>query len=336
MDSAQIAEAQGLRLHITGVVQGVGFRPFVYGLARRYGLTGWVRNTSAGVDIEADGPAAALAGFAAALRDELPPLARIDSFSAEPRPADGYTSFDIRASRPEPGAFQPVSADMALCPDCLRELFDPADRRYRYPFINCTNCGPRFTIIRDIPYDRPLTTMAAFPMCPACAAEYHDPRDRRFHAQPNACPACGPRVWLETGRPTTDERLSSVVHHPSSILGEAAIQEARRLLAEGRIVAVKGLGGFHLACDALSDAAVQRLRTRKGRADKPLAIMATDLEAVRALAEVDDAEAALLTSKERPIVLLRQRVAAGLPPLSSLVAPGNPYVGVMLPYTPLH
>ena len=209
---------------------------------------------------------------------------------------------------------------MAICADCLRELFDPGDRRYRYPFINCTNCGPRFTIIRDIPYDRAQTTMASFTMCPRCAAEYHDPTNRRFHAQPNACPDCGPRVWFE--------RPGQAV-----VWDDAAIRAAQDALRAGQIVAVRGIGGFHLACDATSDAALQALRARKGRVDKPFALMVRDLDAARALAEVSDAEADLLTSPARPIVLLRRRRDARVSPL---VAPGNGYLGLMLPYSPLH
>ncbi|RME45286.1 MAG: carbamoyltransferase HypF, partial [Caldilineae bacterium] len=228
--------------------------------------------------------------------------------------------FEIRHSESQPRAFVPISPDMCICDDCLRELFDPADRRYRYPFINCTNCGPRFTIIRNIPYDRPFTTMAVFPMCPACQAEYDDPLNRRFHAQPNACPDCGPQVELRV--PGEESRR-----------GEEAIRGAQEMLAAGKIVAVKGLGGFHLACDATSDRALQTLRERKGRVDKPFAVMARDMDAVRRIARVSPAERDLLLSKERPIVLLKKRDGS---PLSELVAPGNRYVGVMLPYTPLH
>ena len=196
-DPPAAPQLAGLRLHITGVVQGVGFRPFVFGLAARLGLLGWVRNTSAGVDIELDGPPAALDEFARAIRAEAPPLAHIDDVQVQAIPPQGFTAFEIQHSQGIAEAFQPISADVAICPDCLRELFDPGDRRYRYPFINCTNCGPRFTLITDIPYDRPNTTMAGFPLCPDCAAEYADPRDRRFHAQPVACPVCGPHLWLE-------------------------------------------------------------------------------------------------------------------------------------------
>ncbi len=316
------SEAVGLRIHITGVVQGVGFRPFVYGLAQRYGLTGWVCNTSSGVDIEADGSAQALSDFATALRAELPPLACIDSFDAAPCPADSYTAFDIRASRAEPGAFQPISPDVAVCADCLRELFDPADRRYRYPFINCTNCGPRFTIIRDIPYDRPLTTMASFPLCPDCAAEYGDPLDRRFHAQPVACPVCGPRLWLE--RPGDDEEVAA---------GDDAVAATRTLLRAGAIVAVKGLGGFHLACDATDAAAVDALRRRKLRVGKPFAVMLPDLAAARRHCALSAAEEALLTSPARPIVVARRRPDSTI---AAATAPGQTTIGIMLPYTPLH
>ena len=316
------------RIHVTGVVQGVGFRPFVYNLAVRLGLSGWVLNSSAGVEIEVAGPAAALDELVRQLRSHPPPLARIESVAVTeiPLPEEGdpsFSGFVIRHSQAQPGEFQPISPDIAVCNDCLRELFDPADRRYRYPFINCTNCGPRFTIIRDIPYDRPLTTMVSFVMCPECQAEYDDPADRRFHAQPNACPACGPRVWVVSS-------ADAAVHLPS---GVEAIAAARQLLMDGGILAVKGLGGFHLACDATSDEAVARLRERKGRVDKPFAIMSPDLEAVELYCAVGEEERALLLSRERPIVLLR-RLLEG--PISHLVAPGNACLGAMLPYTPLH
>jgi len=246
-----MSELRGVRIHITGIVQGVGFRPFVYGLAKKYELNGWVRNTSAGVDIEVDGDKDILDAFVKALREEAPPLSRIDELTASFQAANGFRSFDIVHSEAVEGAFQPISPDVSICSDCLCELFDPADRRYRYPFINCTNCGPRFTIIKDIPYDRPKTTMAPFPMCPDCEKEYIDPLDRRFHAQPVACPVCGPKVWVEQTtdeKPqTTDEKLSSIVGRPSSPLeGDAAILETQKLLANGRILAIKGLGGFHL------------------------------------------------------------------------------------------
>src|SRR5512143_2114624 len=315
---------QGLRVHITGIVQGVGFRPFVYNLATRLNLKGWVRNTSAGVDIEVDGHKDSLDSFVKLLHAEAPPLSRIDEFSASFRPASGFRSFDIVHSEAVEGAFQPISPDVAICDDCLRELFDPNDRRYRYPFINCTKCGPRFTIIKDIPYDRPLTTMSGFPMCPDCAREYADPADRRFHAQPVACPVCGPQIWLEAASAGSTARV---------VRGEAALQSARRLLADGRILAVKGLGGFHLACDATNDRAVAELRSRKLRVDKPFALMFPDLQAVQSACLADVSESALLNSVARPIVLVRRHTAAGI---SRSVAPGQDWLGVMLPYTPLH
>lgn len=323
MDAIRDDERQGLRVHISGVVQGVGFRPFVYGLAQRYGLHGWVRNSSSGVDIEVDGTGVDLARFSEALTAEKPVLAHIDHLEATGRPANGFTRFDILESRAEEGVYQPISPDVAVCPDCLRELFDPADRRYRYPFINCTHCGPRYTIIRDIPYDRPLTTMAVFPLCNDCTAEYRDPLDRRFHAQPVACPECGPHLWLE---PTGTS--------PGDILqGEDALQATRRLLRDGRIAAIKGLGGFHLACDASNPQAVGELRRRKLRVDKPFAVMMPDLETVRRHCLVGADEAELLQSGARPIVLLARRPDS---PIAREVAPGQGTIGVMLPYTPLH
>jgi hydrogenase maturation protein HypF len=317
---------RALQVHITGVVQGVGFRPFVYGLAIRHQLVGWVCNTSAGVDIEVEGCAEALEQFVAALTAEAPPLARIEDVTVKKIPINGYTEFSIRHSQAQAGAFQPISPDICICDDCLLELFDPSDRRYRYPFINCTNCGPRFTIIQDIPYDRPKTTMAAFEMCPDCRAEYDDPLDRRFHAQPNACPVCGPQVELWV-------RDSGSQEARPQCLGDDAIEATRVLLREGKVVAVKGLGGFHLACDAMSDVAVARLRERKGRVDKPFALMAFDLQTVEGFCYVDERERTLLASRERPIVLLREREDS---PISSLIAPGIKDLGVRWPYTPLH
>ena len=311
---------QGAHIHIDGIVQGVGFRPFVYNLAARLGLKGWVRNTSAGVDIEVDGERAVLDVFIRALRAEAPALAHIDGLTAAFVPASGYRSFEIVHSESIDSAFQPISPDVAICDDCLRELFDPSDRRYRYPFINCTNCGPRFTIIKDIPYDRSKTTMAPFAMCPDCEREYTDPTNRRFHAQPVACPKCGPQVWLEIGgtqNATTDD----------------AIQKTRRLLAEGRIVAIKGLGGFHLACDATRADSVAELRRRKLRVDKPFALMMPDLATVAAHCHVSEAERGLLSSSARPIVLLRRKPESNI---CKEVAPGQDFIGVMLPYTPLH
>ncbi len=309
------------RIHITGIVQGVGFRPFVYGLATRLGLRGWVNNTSAGVDIEVQGAEEALQAFTAALRQEAPPLARLDSLEVTEIERPPFTQFEIRASEAIAGAFQPIAADVALCADCERELFDPADRRYLYPFINCTNCGPRFTIIQDLPYDRPQTTMRAFPLCPDCAREYHDPLDRRFHAQPVACPVCGPQIWLEQpSRGRLAENLE-------------ALLAARRLLRQGQILAIKGLGGFHLACDAANPAAVETLRRRKGRQGKPFALMAADLTTVERYCHISPEERRLLTGREKPILLLNRRPEAGL---AESVAPGMDTLGFMLPYTPLH
>ena len=312
---------QGLQVRITGIVQGVGFRPFVYSLATRLNLNGWVRNTSAGVDIEVDGEQDVLDAFVKALRDEAPPLSRLDELTASFRPANGFNSFDIVHSEAVEGAFQPISPDVAICDDCLRELFDPNDRRYRYPFINCTNCGPRFTIIKDIPYDRPKTTMAGFALCPDCEKEYKDPTDRRFHAQPVACPVCGPKV--------TFERLKV------GMLAESndAIVETRKALAMGEIVAVKGLGGFHLACDATNSKSVIELRTRKLRVDKPFALMMPDLETVEKHCIVNDAERELLQSTARPIVLLKRKPESNI---AKEVSPNQDWIGVMLPYTPLH
>jgi len=315
-----MSAVSGARIHVRGIVQGVGFRPFVYGLALHYGLTGWVRNTSAGVDIEADGAPQALEAFVRDLSQHAPPLAHVDRIDVHTRPADGFTAFEILESAAQPLAFQPVSPDVAICPDCLRELFDPHDRRYRYPFINCTNCGPRFTIIRDLPYDRPNTTMAGFGLCPECASEYSNPLDRRFHAQPVACPACGPQVRLIVAGRCAAER-------------EAAILTARQLLSDGRVVAVKGLGGFHLACDAINPQAVAELRRRKLRVDKPFAVMLFDSAAAARQCELMPAERLLLESRQRPIVLLRRGDQSTI---AGDVAPGQNALGLMLPYTPLH
>ncbi len=319
------AELAGLRIHITGTVQGVGFRPFVYSLAKRLGLNGWVRNTSAGVDIEVDGNPETLHLFIQALHNEPPPLSRIDSISVEERPANGFTCFEIASSMAIDDAFQPISPDVSICADCLRELFDPSDRRYRYPFLNCTNCGPRFTIIEDIPYDRPKTTMAAFKLCPDCDAEYHEPLDRRFHAQPVACPRCGPHIWLELN--------TTGVGEEASLREDAALLETQRLLIDGKTIAIKGLGGFHLACDATNVRAVNELRQRKLRVDKPFAVMMPNLATVERHCFVDAAEQALLESRERPIVVLQRRSSSTI---AQQVAPDQDTLGVMLPYTPLH
>jgi hydrogenase maturation protein HypF len=310
------------RYTVHGVVQGVGFRPFVWTLARRHGLAGAVRNTSGGVLIEVEGASTELDRFGAELVALAPPLSRIDSVSTTAVAAQGETSFVILESRAVEGAYQPIAADAATCPDCLFEMFDPSDRRHRYPFINCTNCGPRFTIIEDVPYDRALTTMRHFAMCAPCAAEYVDPADRRFHAQPNACPDCGPRVWLSD--PAGVER------------GGDGLAAAALALRAGSIVAVKGLGGFQLAVLARDEAAVRRLRDRKHRPDKPFAVMAADLDAVRTIALVDGAEARALSSSARPIVLLRRRPDAGDQVIAASIAPSLDEVGVMLPSTPLH
>jgi hydrogenase maturation protein HypF len=297
-----------LRIRVEGIVQGVGFR-----------LAGSVANDGRGVTIEVEGDESELSRFRAALEREAPPLALIERLTSREVGTRGETSFVIAPSAAGQQRSTLISPDVATCEDCLRELFDPADRRYRYPFINCTNCGPRFTIIRDVPYDRAATTMAAFAMCRECAREYRDPTDRRFHAQPVACPACGPRLVLLDG-----------VGNPSP---EEPIAAAARLIRRGRIVAVKGLGGYHLAVDAADEAAVATLRARKYREEKPFALMARDLEAARRLAHVSPEEAALLTGPRRPIVLMRRLPDA---PVASAVAPGNAFLGVMLPYTPLH
>jgi hydrogenase maturation protein HypF len=317
------------KITIRGIVQGVGFRPFVFTLAERFDLHGWVLNNSSGVEIKAEGAADNVSAFVAALRDEAPPLAHIESLEAQPGPPEGYEGFEIRHSERQEGRYALISPDVATCRDCLRELLDPANRRYRYPFINCTNCGPRFTIIADIPYDRPSTTMRVFQMCPDCQREYDDPRDRRFHAQPNACPVCGPQVELvssDDGRRTTN--ASRNTQYAADALARAA-----DLLRSGKILAIKGLGGFHLACDATAAQAVQTLRTRKRRPDKPFAVMMVTLDEVREHCVVSPEEEALLTSPQCPIVLLPWRESSDV---VREVAPANRYLGVMLPYTPLH
>ena len=322
-------------ISVKGVVQGVGFRPFVYGLATRLDLHGWVCNTSGGVEILVEGQSSKLVEFIQSLSLEKPPLARIDSIQVADAPCDPLTRFEIHESQAVDGAYQPISPDMGICPDCERELFDPKDKRYLYPFINCTHCGPRFTIIRDIPYDRPSTTMAEFPMCDRCHAEYMDPLNRRFHAQPIACPECGPFVELRETHsqfPTPGPRILSIEIRTSAIL------KARRLLREGYIVAVKGLGGFHLACDASNPYAVAELRERKGRYDKPFAVMTANITTVASICDLELEEQNLLTSREKPIVLLPRKKPKGWQAyqVSELVAPNLDELGVMLPYTPLH
>src|SRR5579884_1763712 len=323
---------QRQRILVQGIVQGVGFRPFVYGQALRYGLVGFVLNDSQGVTIEIEGTSEALDSFQRALREEPPPLARIDSVVTELLPLCHESVFTIAHSHAGAERQALISPDTATCNDCLRELFVPQDRRHRYPFINCTNCGPRFTIVQDVPYDRDKTTMRVFPMCPACQSEYADPLNRRFHAQPNACPVCGPQVTLfdwERGR----DKLGPGADVINRVPTDDPITIAARYLAEGTILAVKGLGGYHLACDALNVEAVQRMRQRKHREAKPFALMVPDLETVRRLCQVNDAEIALLSSHRRPIVLLSMRPDC---PIAQGVAPNYNTLGIMLPYTPLH
>src|SRR5579872_1133752 len=308
------------RIRVQGVVQGVGFRPFVYRLAIAKGLSGYVSNSTAGVIIEIEGTAGSIEGFVGGFRGEMPALALVDTFELEDIPALGGSGFSIRESESERGEFVLVPPDIATCEECLGDFTDPRNRRYLYPFTNCTNCGPRYTIIEDIPYDRPATSMARFRMCDACQREYEDPADRRFHAQPNACPECGPWLELRTAGAIIAER-------------HEALRQARALLHAGHIVAIKGLGGFHLACNAINAAAVRHLRERKRRSDKPFALMARGIEQIRRFCHVSDEECAALLSSRRPIVILERQSHASLP---SDVAPGNNTVGFMLPYTPLH
>ena len=308
------------KIRINGIVQGVGFRPFVYRLAQECRIAGFVNNSSDGVLIEAEGTPEALATFRERLRSEAPPLSHIVEFDFEELPPRGDTQFVIQQSRRDSTPVTLISPDVATCDDCLRELFDPNDRRYRYPFINCTNCGPRYTIVYTIPYDRGNTSMRVFPMCPECEREYHDPANRRFHAQPNACPKCGPQVTLHDRR-------------GREIAVDAPVEKAVELLRAGHILAIRGLGGFHLAVDAHNDAAVRELRRRKGRAEKPFAMMAPDIESIETFCLVSETERELLQQITRPIVLLRARENHTIAPS---VAPNNRYLGFMLPYTPLH
>jgi hydrogenase maturation protein HypF len=337
------------KLRITGVVQGVGFRPFVYGLARSLGLNGWVLNSSEGVFAVVEGDPSAVDDFARDVRELAPAQAVVQTVEVTEVTAEGLAGFEIRESRDDPGAMTLVSPDIATCPACLAEVREPGDRRHRYPFTNCTNCGPRFTIIEDVPYDRPRTTMRDFPMCRACAAEYGDPSDRRFHAQPNACPVCGPRLYLNVaGRAPSGwewepaKERSPRPHRDAATEAQRTddiLQAVRFMLEGGDILAIKGLGGFHLACDATNEDAVARLRERKRRWGKPFAVMFPSLESAREFCEVGEEEAALLEGSIRPIVLARtrgqQRAASGRP-LAASVAPGLAELGVMLPYTPLH
>ncbi len=311
---------EGRRIEVRGTVQGVGFRPWVYRLAREQGICGRVCNDARGVTIDAFGSSEALATFLRRIESDAPPAAVVVEVEARAIPAEATAVFEIVASRAEGERRVSIPADLATCPDCLREVSDAGDRRHAYAFTNCTHCGPRYTIARDVPYDRSKTTMSGFAMCPECRREYGDPADRRFHAQPIACPACGPQLRLldAKGRPL-----------PS----EDPIATAARALRDGRIVAVKGLGGYHLACDATSAVAVRRLRSRKRRDEKPFAVMVSDLPAARALALLGAEDERLLGSVERPIVLVRRRAEAAL---AEEVAPGNPLVGLLLAYTPLH
>ena len=308
------------QIAVSGIVQGVGFRPYVHRLASERQLNGSVRNTAAGVIIEIQGSGESVNDFLVRLPAEAPPLARITSVDVCDLPCNGDVTFRIVASGRQERVQTLISPDVAICDDCLRELFDPADRRYKYPFINCTNCGPRFTIVRGIPYDRPLTSMAAFTMCPACQEEYEDPGNRRFHAQPNACRGCGPQVelWDRGGLP---------------IAAEDAIHEAAERLLQGAVVAVKGLGGFHLAVEATNACAVRHLRERKGRVDKPFAVMVPGLEMAEKFCQLDEAARAALSSSQRPIVLLHKKDACAI---AAAVAPCNRDLGLFLPYTPLH
>ncbi|GKT07986.1 carbamoyltransferase HypF [Desulforhabdus sp. TSK] len=317
-------EKRRVRVRVRGIVQGVGFRPFVYQLAQRWGLGGWVRNDSNGVELEVAGSSHGVQAFLRDLPSQAPPLARIVDLQVGEREFSPEESFAILASESMAARSTLMAPDVCTCSDCLRELNDPQNRRFRYPFINCTHCGPRYTIIKDIPYDRDTTTMASFAMCPACRAEYDDPMDRRFHAQPNACRECGPRVWLEdpVGRRVAE--------------GDDALRQAVSRLSSGAIVAVKGLGGFHLAVRADDAEAVNRLRTRKIREEKPFAVMFSNLNAVREVCQVTREETSLLESPQRPIVLLKVHEGGGRPGIAPGVAPRNRFLGAFLPYTPLH
>ncbi|MDB5107636.1 MAG: (NiFe) hydrogenase maturation protein HypF, partial [Candidatus Binatus sp.] len=308
-----------MRIRVDGIVQGVGFRPFVYALASRMLLSGFVRNDSRGVLIEVEGTRRRLNEFIAELQSQAPPLALIEQIESATIPITGNGLFEIVESESAGEREALIAPDIATCEDCVREIFTPGDRRYRYPFNNCTNCGPRFTIVTGVPYDRPLTTMARFAMCPECAREHCDPSDRRFHAQPNSCPRCGPTL--------------RIVDRAGKAIDGDPIRSAIERLRSGEIIAVKGIGGFHLAADAGNESAVARLRARKYREGKPFAIMAASLAAAREVAQVDETEEQLLSGARRPIVILR-RIAGTK--LASSVAPVNRYIGVMLPYTPIH
>jgi hydrogenase maturation protein HypF len=316
-------KAKGLEsrfIRVNGIVQGVGFRPFVYNLALENSISGWVRNTGSGVEIYISGKHASINQFIHKLQNDPPGLARIDSLVIEPASLQGGTGFRILDSEMNMQKVMPISPDVSPCKDCLSELFDRQDRRFRYPFNNCTNCGPRYTIIKDIPYDRPNTTMSGFKMCNDCQKEYDDPSDRRFHAQPIACPICGPQVQLVENART----IAS---------GNAAVLLARKKIADGAIVAIKGLGGYLIACDAANDTAIKTLRLRKNRYEKPFALMAFDIDQIKKHALVSGDEVETLSGFERPIVLLRNKTKSSL---SSHLAPGQNTLGFMLPNTPLH
>ena len=334
-----------VHIHVTGIVQGVGMRPFVYREAMAHGICGWVLNAGDGVHIEAHASGAAVDGFVAALSEHAPDAARVERVEVAELAAGTWDAVDERgfrivASQDQTAHTTLISPDIATCDDCLRELFDPTDRRYHYPFINCTNCGPRFTIIRSLPYDRAATSMDRFPMCPACAAEYADPLDRRFHAQPDACFDCGPHIaWREVNA-SGDEAPAAPTIGSTRETSDAIIERCVELLASGGIVAIKGLGGFHLACDAANEQAVTELRRRKRRSNKPLAVMVRDIVDAERLCHIDDVERELLGGSVRPIVLLRRRATGeGDSPdvlaLAPSVAHDLPELGVMLPYTPL-
>lgn len=310
----------GRRILVKGIVQGVGFRPKVYGYAKVANLTGWVCNSSRGVEIEIFGTESQVESFIHNLKSAPPPLAKIDRFEITEIGPKNFSDFEIKTSLVERDEYLPISPDISICPDCQKELFDSSNRRYRYPFINCTNCGPRFTIIKDIPYDRPNTTMAGFKLCPDCQVEYENPADRRFHAQPIACPVCGPKVQLET-----KEGVLAI--------GEQAIQQSRELIRNGKILALKGLGGYLLACDAANAETVNLLRERKKRSQKPFALMAFDQSAIEDFSLATEEESELLNSIQHPIVLLRKRRHDSI---SDNIAPGQSRLGFMLPYTPLH
>jgi len=333
------------RINVKGVVQGVGFRPFIYRLAKENRLYGWVLNSSEGVIIEVEGESKNLNLFIKNIKEKAPPMAKIDELSLEEQEPVYYKKFEIKRSIREKGKYQLVSPDVATCEDCLSELFDKSDRRYLYPFINCTNCGPRFTIIKDMPYDRPKTTMSRFTMCRDCQKEYNDPLSRRFHAQPNACSVCGPHIWL-------------VDNNGKLVNNENPIKEASNLLKNKMIIGVKGLGGFQLACDATSNDVVKKIRMRKNRPSKPFAIMVKDIEQVKEICFLNKEEEKLLTGSQKPIVLLKRRkeFIRNSKDINVLlkkkeepfidnknrilvceqVAPNNNYLGVMIPYTPLH